>query len=120
VFRELTKHIKIDCHIVGKKLKKGLIHLFPISTKEQLANISTKALSPQSFKSICSKLSFINICSTICGANKGCGYKTSRRKLILILSFLILSCFFLYLCLAFNLSFLILTFIGFLFYIMSL
>jgi len=41
--------------------------LLPISTTEQLADIYTKALGPQSFKIICSKLGLINICSPTCG-----------------------------------------------------
>jgi len=66
VFQERRKHIEKDCHFVRKKLEKGLIHLLPISTTEQLADIYTKALSPQSFKNICSKLGLINICSPAC------------------------------------------------------
>jgi len=67
VFHEHTKHIEIVCHIVREKMKKGLIHLLSISTIEKLVDIYTKALGPQSFKNICSKLSLINICSPACG-----------------------------------------------------
>jgi len=67
MFYKRTKHTKIDCHIVKEKLNKALIHLHSISTIEQVADIYTKALRPQSFKNICSKLGFINICSSACG-----------------------------------------------------
>jgi len=42
VFHEHTKHIEIDSHIVREKLKKGLIHLLPISTTGQLMGIQNK------------------------------------------------------------------------------
>ena len=66
-FHEHTKHIELDCHIVREKLSFGLIHLLPISTKLQLANIFTKPLSPSSFLSITSKLGMIDILSPACG-----------------------------------------------------
>jgi len=62
VFHECTKNIEIYCHIVRKKLKDSLIHLLLISITEQLAEIYIKALGPQPFKNICSKLDVINIC----------------------------------------------------------
>jgi len=67
VVHECTKHIEIDCHIFREKMKKVLILLLPISTTEQPTNIYIKVLSPQSFKSICSKLGLINICSLASG-----------------------------------------------------
>jgi len=65
VFNEHTKHIEIDCHFVREKLKKGLVHLLLISTTDQLADIYTKVLGPQSFKNICSNTGLINVCSPI-------------------------------------------------------
>jgi len=66
VFHKHTKHIEIDYHVVREELKKGLIHLLPISTTEQLAEIYTKALGPKSFKNICFKLCLVNICFPAC------------------------------------------------------
>jgi len=70
IFDERTKHIEIDCHIVREKLKNCLIHLLPISTTEQLVDIYTKVLGPQSFKNICYKLDFINIYFPACGGSE--------------------------------------------------
>jgi len=71
VFHERTKHIKIDCYIVREKLKNCLIHLLLIFTVEQLADINTESLDPQSFKNICSKLGLINIYSPACEREAG-------------------------------------------------
>ena len=65
-FYECTKHFELDCHIVREKLNSGLIHLLPISTKLQLADIFTKSLHPSPFSSIISKFGMVNIHSPTC------------------------------------------------------
>ena len=43
-FHEHAKHIELDCHVVREKVKASLIHLLPIRSQSQVANLCTKAL----------------------------------------------------------------------------
>lgn len=64
----------MDCHIVRDKVQEGILHLLPISTQLQIADILTKPLAPGPFMKNNSKLAMIDIHSPACG---GChNYRT--------------------------------------------
>jgi len=65
-------------------MEKGLIHLLPISTTEELAKIYIKTLSPQSFKNICSKLGLINICSPTFGGIEDMNTKETNISYVIL------------------------------------
>ncbi|MDV3200587.1 MAG: Ty1/Copia family ribonuclease HI, partial [Pigeon pea little leaf phytoplasma] len=61
-FHEWTKHIEVDWHKVREKVKDGSLHLFPVKSRDQLADICTKALPPALFAELSSKLGMLHSC----------------------------------------------------------
>lgn len=56
VQHDQTKHIKINRHFIKEKLDSGLICMSYVPTGGQLADVFTKGLNNQMFKTIVSKV----------------------------------------------------------------
>ena len=61
VFHERTKHIEIDRHFIREKIQARLIKTNYFHTKEQQANLLTKALGRSQHEALVAKLGFLNL-----------------------------------------------------------
>ena len=57
VQHDRTKHVEVDRHFIKEKLEDGIVEFLYIRSEDQLADILTKAVNGQIFKTALNKLS---------------------------------------------------------------
>jgi len=60
-------HIKIDCHVVRDEVQAGIVHMLPVSSKEQVVDMTTKSLHHGPFNLLHNMVGTINIYSSLRG-----------------------------------------------------
>ena len=61
VHHDRTKHVEIDRHFIKEKIEQKIIEVDYILTRQQIADIMTKAVPRTQFDILLSKLGMINI-----------------------------------------------------------
>lgn len=61
VVNEKSKHIEVDCHFIREKIARGIIRTAHVSTKQQPADLLTKALGIQQHYFLLSKLGMFDL-----------------------------------------------------------
>ena len=61
VHHDRTKHVEIDRHFIAEKIENSEVQVIYTPTREQLADILTKALPGPNFEEICNKLGMYNM-----------------------------------------------------------